>query len=103
MSAEEIAPVFRDQEDWNSLPEVAVKVNVQPSVRPARQDVVAVAREQVLVRGEPLTGTQILQVLQTPDDRLDELLALAHEVRLKWCGPEVEVEGIVSVKTGGCR
>src|SRR5213082_316394 len=27
---------------------------------------------------------------------------LAHEVRLKWCGPEVEVEGIVSLKTGGC-
>jgi biotin synthase len=23
-------------------------------------------------------------------------------VREKWCGPEVEVEGIVSVKTGGC-
>ncbi|HEX6920891.1 MAG TPA: biotin synthase BioB, partial [Actinomycetes bacterium] len=29
-------------------------------------------------------------------------LALAHEVRMRWCGPEVEVEGIVSVKTGGC-
>ena len=21
---------------------------------------------------------------------------------MRWCGPEVEVEGIVSVKTGGC-
>jgi biotin synthase len=40
--------------------------------------------------------------LQLPDDRLEELLALAHEVRMCWCGPEVEVEGIVSVKTGGC-
>ena len=27
---------------------------------------------------------------------------LAHDVRMRWCGPEVEVEGIVSVKTGGC-
>ncbi|MGH3621808.1 MAG: biotin synthase BioB, partial [Sciscionella sp.] len=27
---------------------------------------------------------------------------LAHQVRMRWCGPEVEVEGIVSVKTGGC-
>ena len=27
---------------------------------------------------------------------------LAHEVRMRWCGPEVEVEGIVSLKTGGC-
>ncbi|EUA68479.1 hypothetical protein I553_3944 [Mycobacterium xenopi 4042] len=28
----------------------------------------------------------------TADDRLEELLALAHEVRMAWCGPEVEVE-----------
>jgi len=27
---------------------------------------------------------------------------MAHEVRVRWCGPEVEVEGIVSLKTGGC-
>ena len=65
-------------------------------------DIVAVAREQVLEGGGRLTQAQIHQVLQVPDDRLGELLALAHEVRLKWCGPEVEVEGIVSLKTGGC-
>ena len=77
-------------------------VKIQPSVRPARQDIVAVAREQVLGRGEPLTEAQLVEVLQTPDGRLGELLALAHEVRMTWCGPEVEVEGIVSLKTGGC-
>ena len=33
---------------------------------------------------------------------VSDALALAHEVRMKWCGPEVEVEGIVSIKTGGC-
>src|SRR6266581_2129150 len=60
------------------------------------------ARELVLQGGGRLTEAQILEVLQIPDDRLGELLALAHEVRLKWCGPEVEVEGIVSLKTGGC-
>src|SRR6201996_4353270 len=65
-------------------------------------DVLSVARRQVLERGEGLTGDQVLQVLQLPDDRLDELLALAHEVRMRWCGPEVEVEGIISLKTGGC-
>src|SRR5579862_6181702 len=65
-------------------------------------DIVAMARAQVLERGEPLTQTQILQVLQAPDERLGELLALAHQVRMRWCGPEVEVEGIVSLKTGGC-
>ncbi len=37
-----------------------------------------------------------------PSDRLSDLLQLAHEVRLRHCGPEVEVEGIVSLKTGGC-
>jgi len=61
-----------------------------------------VAREQVLERGEGLTQDQVLTVLQLPDDRLDELLALAHDVRMRWCGPEVEVEGIISLKTGGC-
>ena len=30
------------------------------------------------------------------------LASLAHEVRLAWCGSEVEVEGILSAKTGGC-
>ncbi|MGH3929887.1 MAG: biotin synthase BioB, partial [Pseudonocardiaceae bacterium] len=65
-------------------------------------DVLAVAREQVLERGEGLSERQVLAVLELGEDRLEELLALAHEVRMRWCGPEVEVEGIVSVKTGGC-
>jgi biotin synthase len=61
-----------------------------------------VAREQVLVRGVGLGEEQVLACLRLPDERLPELLQLAHEVRLAWCGPEVEVEGIVSLKTGGC-
>ena len=65
-------------------------------------DVLTLAREQALERGVGLTEAQVLRVLELPDDRLPELLALAHEVRERWCGPEVEVEGIVSVKTGGC-
>jgi len=65
-------------------------------------DVLTIAREQVLGRGQGLAEAQVLDVLRLPDDRLEELLALAHEVRLRWCGPEVEVEGIVSLKTGGC-
>ncbi|MCU1590138.1 MAG: bioB [Frankiales bacterium] len=59
-------------------------------------------REQVLDRGEGLTQHQALACLQLPDEDLPALLSLAHEVRLRWCGPEVEVEGIVSLKTGGC-
>src|SRR5262249_21663939 len=65
-------------------------------------DILGKARLQVLERGEGLNKDQVLQVLQLPDDRLEELLALAHEVRMRWCGPEVEVEGIISLKTGGC-
>ncbi|OZM70502.1 biotin synthase BioB [Amycolatopsis antarctica] len=68
----------------------------------AQDDVLAVAREQVLERGTGLTEQQVLAVLTLGDDRLTELLALAHEVRMRWCGPEVEVEGIISLKTGGC-
>src|SRR5439155_1539501 len=37
-----------------------------------------------------------------PPESVPALAALAHEVRLAWCGPEVEVEGILSAKTGGC-
>jgi biotin synthase len=66
------------------------------------REILAIAREQVLERGVPLDEAQILRVMRTGDDVLPDLLALAHEVRMKWCGPEVEVEGIVSIKTGGC-
>src|SRR5215470_5419999 len=77
----------------------------QAATRPTSDDVAGIlaqARLQVLERGEGLTKDQVLQVLQLPDERLEGLLALAHEVRMRWCGPEVEVEGIISVKTGGC-
>src|SRR3954465_11295097 len=60
------------------------------------------ARAQVLADGAGLDETGILEVLRLPDQDLPELLQIAHDVRMKWCGPEVEVEGIVSLKTGGC-
>ena len=36
------------------------------------------------------------------DGQVPALAALAHQVRLEWCGPTVEIEGILSIKTGGC-
>ena len=60
------------------------------------------ARVQVLERGVGLDREQAIECLRLPDADVDALLDLAHEVRLRWCGDEVEVEGIVSVKTGGC-
>ena len=65
-------------------------------------DILDIARTQVLGEGIGLTEAQARQALSTPDDRVDDLLDVAHEVRMKWCGDEVEVEGIVSLKTGGC-
>jgi len=59
-------------------------------------------RQQVLGRGVGLSEGQVLAMLRLPDAALPELLDLAHQVRMRWCGPDVEVEGIVSVKTGGC-
>ncbi|TQM44665.1 biotin synthase [Pseudonocardia cypriaca] len=60
------------------------------------------ARSQVLADGVGLSEEQVLDVLRLPDEALEPLLELAHEVRMRWCGPEVEVEGIISLKTGGC-
>lgn len=65
-------------------------------------DILARARTQVLEGGTGLNQAQILEVLQLPEDQIPELMELAHQVRLKWCGEEIEVEGIISLKTGGC-
>jgi biotin synthase len=60
------------------------------------------ARTQVLDEGRGLDEAQLVEILYLPDEAVPALLDLAHEVRMTWCGPEVEVEGIVSLKTGGC-
>lgn len=49
-----------------------------------------------------LTEEEVTALAHVPDASVPSLAALAHEVRLAWCGPEVEVEGILSAKTGGC-
>ena len=77
-------------------------MSVHTEVSRPEAGLLADLREQVLERGVALEEAQILAVLQSSDELLPELLELAHAVRMKWCGPEVEVEGIVSIKTGGC-
>jgi biotin synthase len=58
--------------------------------------------DKVLERGEQLTFDEALAVASLPADGVPALVALAHRVRLEWCGPEVELESIISAKTGGC-
>ena len=57
----------------------------------------ALLDERRLLSDEELAGLVALDHAAT-----SSLAALAHQVRLEWCGPGVEVEGIISAKTGGC-
>ena len=49
-----------------------------------------------------LSLEELAELADVPDSAVPALAALAHEVRLDWCGDTVEVEGILSAKTGGC-
>ena len=60
------------------------------------------AGDALLGERRQLTAGELADLAALPDESVPALAALAHEVRLAWCGPEVEVEGILSAKTGGC-
>ena len=60
------------------------------------------AEDALLDQRRRLTADELAALAALPDEAIPSLTALAHEVRLAWCGPEVEVEGILSAKTGGC-
>ena len=62
----------------------------------------AAAEGALIDQRRPLTGDELTMLASLPDSAVVALAALAHQVRLTWCGPGVEVEGIVSAKTGGC-
>jgi biotin synthase len=62
----------------------------------------AAAGDALLEERRQLTAEELAALAALPDEQVPALAALAHEVRLAWCGPEVEVEGILSAKTGGC-
>lgn len=49
-----------------------------------------------------LSLEELTVLADVPDSAVPALASLAHEVRLEWCGDTVEVEGILSAKTGGC-
>ena len=66
------------------------------------RDLITAAGDALLDERRHLTAEELATLAALPDDAVPQLAALAHEVRLAWCGPEVEVEGILSAKTGGC-
>jgi biotin synthase len=49
-----------------------------------------------------LSGAELAALARLAPEHVPVLAATAHQVRLAWCGPTVEVEGILSAKTGGC-
>jgi len=60
------------------------------------------AAELLLDRRELIDRPLAERLASLPDDDLPQLIQLAHQVRLAWMGPAVEVESIISAKTGGC-
>jgi biotin synthase len=76
-------------------------VRVAPSPASVRR-LLADAGDALLEQRRPLTVAELGQLAAVPDRSVPALAALAHEVRLAYSGPTVEVEGILSAKTGGC-
>ncbi|MDQ1443329.1 MAG: biotin synthase [Acidimicrobiaceae bacterium] len=66
------------------------------------RDLLASASSALLDDRRCLTTDELAALADLPADAVAALAALAHQVRLAWCGPSVEVEGILSAKTGGC-
>jgi biotin synthase len=65
-------------------------------------DIIERCRVALLESGGAITPDDARALVDLPDERLPDLIALAHQVRLAHAGPEVEVESILSAKTGGC-
>ena len=62
----------------------------------------SIAEKALLEERRHLTRDEALAVAQLPLDELPSLIALAHKVRLAWCGPEVELESLINAKSGAC-
>ncbi|HVC68934.1 MAG TPA: biotin synthase BioB [Acidimicrobiales bacterium] len=69
---------------------------------PAARALIAGAATALLDEHRPLSAGELAALAVVPDESVTALASVAHEVRLAWCGPNVEVEGILSAKTGGC-
>ncbi len=62
----------------------------------------ATAERALLVERRNLTRDEALAVAALPLDELPDVIALAHKVRLAYCGAEVELESLINAKSGAC-
>jgi biotin synthase len=62
----------------------------------------ATAERALLHEHRPLSRDEVAAVAALPLDELPDLVALAHKVRLAYCGPEVELESLINAKSGAC-
>jgi biotin synthase len=64
----------------------------------------ALARAEAALLDErrPLTREEAGAVAVVPLDELPDLIALAHRVRLEYCGDAVELESLINAKSGAC-
>lgn len=74
----------------------------RPVEPPSASALLDTCRDALLAERRRLSQDELEALAFLPDEMVGSLAALAHEVRLAYCGPEVEVEGILSAKTGGC-
>ncbi len=60
------------------------------------------AEHALLVERRRLTRAEVDAVAALPLDTLPDLVAVAHKVRLAYCGPSVELESLLNAKSGAC-
>lgn len=72
----------------------------EPDTNP--RSVLDAASRAALDDRRALRPDELSSLARLPDLAVPSLAALAHEVRLAHLGPTVELEGILSAKTGGC-
>ncbi len=73
-----------------------------PDVPTATARPLSEASDKLLERRSVIDRALAERLVALPDDAVPDLIGLAHGVRLAWMGPAVEVESIISAKTGGC-
>lgn len=66
------------------------------------RELLAHAETALLDERRKLDADELSALAALSDDQVPALAALAHQVRLEWVGSTVELEGILSAKTGGC-